>query len=67
MTLNEIFGKKLKSIREAKNLTIEDLAHKSGLSAKFIRNAEQGRATVYLDDVERLAVALNVDPLVLIS
>ena len=67
MTLNETFAKNLKRVRESKNLSIDDLAHISGLSAKFIEDAEQGMATVYLDDVEKICEALGVDPLELLG
>ena len=67
MTLKEIFAKNLKRIRKSKNLSIDNLSHISGLSAKFIMDAEQGRATVYLDDVERICDALNVSEVDLIK
>ena len=40
MTNNTIIGSKIKGIRESKNLSIEEIAERSGLSAEQITSIE---------------------------
>lgn len=52
-------GKKLKFLREARGLTIEDLGEISELDSKEITAYEEGLAQPDLDALEKLAAALN--------
>jgi transcriptional regulator with XRE-family HTH domain len=53
----------LRSLRETARLTQEDLAHRSGLSVRTVRNIELGRTRYpYLDTVEMLVRGLAADP-----
>ena len=44
----------LKSLRKAHGLTQVDLAMKSGVGLNFVRELEQGKATVRLDKVAQV-------------
>ena len=54
------FGKRVREIRQTKNLTQEDLAFKLGLEdSRQIRIIEKGEVFVNLKTVVRLAIALE--------
>src|ERR1044071_8804567 len=53
------FGKKVRSLRENRGVTLKQLAQLSGLSDRYIIQVEQGTANPSLDSVLRLAVALE--------
>ena len=55
MEKNKIFATFIKEQRKKHNLTQKDLALKSGLGLRFIRDLEQGKPTIRLD---KLNVAL---------
>lgn len=44
----------LKQLRKTYNLTQEELAMKSGVGLRFIRDLEQGKATLRLDKVNQV-------------
>lgn len=44
----------IKALRKEYNLTQEDLAIKSGVGLRFLRELEQGKATVRLDKVNQV-------------
>jgi y4mF family transcriptional regulator len=54
-------GDTLRSCRKRAGLTQEKLAEKAGLSVVFISLLENGRRTVSVDSLLRIAKALNVD------
>ena len=49
-----IISTTLKSLRKEHNLTQVDLAMKSGVGLNFVRELEQGKATVRLDKVAQV-------------
>lgn len=53
MTRNTISAT-LKALRKEHNLTQVDLAMKSGVGLNFVRELEQGKATVRLDKVAQV-------------
>lgn len=53
MTRNTI-SSTLKALRKEHNLTQVDLAIKSGVGLNFVRELEQGKATVRLDKVAQV-------------
>jgi y4mF family transcriptional regulator len=55
-----ILGDALRTYRKRAKLTQEILAEKAGLSVVFISLLENGRQTVSLDSLLRIAKALNV-------
>ena len=55
------FGARLRSCRQSAGLSQEDLAERSGLHVRTIRNLERGRSrSPYRDTLHRLADALNL-------
>jgi y4mF family transcriptional regulator len=44
----------LKEMRAKANLTQEELARRSGVGLRFVREVEQGKATVRLDKVNQV-------------
>ena len=49
-----LIASKLKELRKANGLTQVDLAMKSGVGLNFVRELEQGKATVRLDKVAQV-------------
>ena len=54
------FSDRLKDIRERKNLTQEELANLSGVSARSIQRYESGASRPRVEATEKIAKALNV-------
>ena len=52
-------GKNIRAARKQLNMSCEELAEKSGLSAKFIGNIERGEKAVSLDSFVAIANALG--------
>jgi transcriptional regulator with XRE-family HTH domain/Zn-dependent peptidase ImmA (M78 family) len=55
-----IFGLKLKQIRQDKNLSLTELADKSGLSVSYLNEIESGKKYPKADKIAVLSDALNV-------
>lgn len=55
-------GKTIKSIRERKNITQEDLALDAGLNRAYIGYIERGERNPSTDTVVKIATALKVSP-----
>ena len=51
---NNIISSTLKSLRKEHSLTQVDLAMKSGVGLNFVRELEQGKATVRMDKVTQV-------------
>jgi DNA-binding XRE family transcriptional regulator len=56
------FGEKIRQLREARKLSQEDLADNAGLHRTHISLIERGQRSVRLETIERLAIALAVQP-----
>lgn len=56
-----LFARNLKKIRQNKNLSQEELADLSNLHRTYISSVERGIKNISIDNIEKLAVALNVD------
>jgi len=59
-SVQDIFGKKIKSIRRARDITQEKLADLSGLSLQYIGEIERGRRNPSLTSIEQLSRALDI-------
>lgn len=59
-SLAQIIGKRLKEIRESKEVSQEELAHKAGLYRTYIGHIEVGRYMPSAFTVYKIAKALNV-------
>jgi len=51
----------LKQLRKEHNLTQEELAMKSGVGLRFIRDLEQGKPTLRLDKVNQVFVLFEYE------
>ena len=60
-------GQNIRLERKLKNLTQEQLAEKMGQSKSFIGAIERGSRRCTLEDIERVAAALEMDPMKLIE
>ncbi len=53
-------GKRLKEIRESKNISIYKLSHDSNVSESHIRNLERGNKSATVETLEMLISSLNI-------
>jgi transcriptional regulator with XRE-family HTH domain len=60
-TLRNRFGKRLRQIRRAKDLTQEQLAEAAGISIEFLSLIERGQNSPSFETMEKLAVVLEVE------
>jgi y4mF family transcriptional regulator len=49
-----ILSKEMKALRKAHGLTQEDLALKTGVGLRFVRELEQGKRTLRMDKVNQV-------------
>lgn len=56
------FGMRVRSIREASNMSQEKLAELSGLHRNYISDIERGRRNISIIAVYKIAKALDVKP-----
>ena len=61
MDIVKVFGKNLKKFRSEKGLSQEELAEKSGLHRTYISAIECFRRSIALENVQRIADALDID------
>lgn len=62
MQLEEAFGETLRSLRLKRKLTQKDLALRSGLTERYLRNLERGLSSPTLSVIVRLATCLEIAP-----
>ncbi|KTE36434.1 XRE family transcriptional regulator [Sphingopyxis sp. HIX] len=67
MALRTILARNLRSLRSAEGLSQEELAHRVGIDRTYVSALERERYAATIDMVERLAAALNVEPLQLLD
>jgi transcriptional regulator with XRE-family HTH domain len=56
-----IFAQRLRQIRQIKELSQEELADMAGLHRTYVGSIERSERNVSIDNMERLANALEVD------
>ncbi|MBB3236693.1 helix-turn-helix domain-containing protein [Phyllobacterium endophyticum] len=61
MDIREIFARNLRTLRQAKDLSQEELAHRAGIDRTYISALERNVYNPSIDVVERLANALGVE------
>ena len=54
-----IFSKYFKEQRKKLNITQRDLAEKSGVGLRFVRDVEQGKESVRLDKINQVLLIFN--------
>lgn len=62
MNLRERVGLNLKKIRHARGLSQEALSFEAGLDRGYIGMIENAKYSLSMDTLEKIAVALDVDP-----
>jgi len=60
MTINEIFGKRVKEIRLTLNLSQEKLANLAEIDRTYLPDIENGKRNISLVVAEKIAKALNI-------
>jgi transcriptional regulator with XRE-family HTH domain len=56
-----IFSQRLRQIRQSQGLSQEELADLAGLHRTYVGSVERCERNISIDNMERLAKALNVD------
>ena len=62
MMLREILGLNIKKLRKKQNLSQEQLADLTGLHRTYIGAVERGERNISINNIEKIANALNVPP-----
>lgn len=62
MERQALFGSRIRSIREAANLSREAAAERAGTGANYLGEVERGEKFPTLEMIERIAAALKVSP-----
>lgn len=62
MDLKEIMAINLRRIRHEKNMTQEELAHRAGLSARYIGAIERADKSASVTVIGQISAALGVEP-----
>ena len=60
MTADLKVGERLKNSRKEVDLTIRELARRTGLSASFISQVERGKANLSIDSLRQVAKCLDI-------
>jgi transcriptional regulator with XRE-family HTH domain len=65
MELHQLFGQNVRRIRQEQGLTQADLALKAGINRSYLVGVERGQRRISMENIAKIAHALNVDPDVL--
>jgi len=57
----KLLGRRIRSLRRARDLSQEQLAEKAGISDKYLGELERGQKNVSVSVVERISAALDVE------
>jgi transcriptional regulator with XRE-family HTH domain len=61
LNARKIFSQRLRQIRQNKGLSQEELADLAGLHRTYVGSVERSERNISIDNMERLAQALEVD------
>lgn len=61
MRLLQVFSNNLRQYRKASGLSQEAFAAKAGLHRTYISAVERGKRSIALDNIEKIADALEID------
>jgi len=65
--LQQLFAANVRQARKQRGLTQEDLADQADLDRTYISSIERGLRNVSIQNIQRIALALQVDPRDLLS
>lgn len=60
MDIREKFGKRVKELRQAKNLSQEALGHLAELDRTYIPSIEKGERNVSIEVIQKLSIAFEI-------
>ena len=60
--IRAILSENIKKYRLSSNISQEELAYRCGLHRTYISDVERGTRNISVDNIEKIAVALNVTP-----
>lgn len=58
--IKKIFGKQIRALREANNISQEKLADLCGLHRTYISDVERGERNISIENIKKIADALNI-------
>ncbi|MFC4251560.1 MAG: helix-turn-helix domain-containing protein [Sinimarinibacterium flocculans] len=61
ISLRERLAVNVRNERHARQWTQEDLAHRSGVSQRYISRVESAKSAISVDTIEKLAEAFGID------
>lgn len=67
MNLMHIFASNVRKYRTERNISQEDLADLSGLHRTYISAVECERRNISIENIEKIATALNIDAYLLLK
>ncbi|AQQ28878.1 helix-turn-helix domain-containing protein [Burkholderia cenocepacia] len=67
VSLRDVMAYNVRALRVAHSLSQEELGFAAGLDRTFVSQVERARVNVSIDNIERIAIALGVDPVRLFS
>lgn len=62
LSLRLIFAKNVRLVRINSSISQEDLGHECNLDRTFISSVERGVRNISVDNIEKIAAALRIDP-----
>ena len=66
MTLRKNFAANLRRLRQAAQLSQEELAHRADIDRTYVSSLERCQYSASLDMIEQLAAALAIEPHILL-
>ena len=61
-SIRDLFGTRLRELRDRAGLTQEKLAFRSGMDRSYIGQVERGEVNVSIDNIAKIAKGLRVRP-----